>query len=195
MTNTNPVTGIRYGVIAFDNIDPDLGQDLWYTHGKDLSYEAAVKELQAELEREADAIEDQVHIGIAEADPSLVGDEDYEARKIEEAYESKGYDDREDFIEREMEKRSEQIQIDEPVIEGEFEGVRYGIDWLGGAPLLWIFEGPVGRCRALCSPCVPNAGDLDSGFVVYLEPGAEEWGDGGYECYCVPPDWLRKEEN
>lgn len=175
--NTNPTTGIRYGVIAFNNLDPDLGQELWYTHGRDLSWEAAEKELWAEIERDADAIEEEVRIAIAEDDPSLVGHEDYEASRIESAYMARGYDDREDYVESRFEREREQIQIEEPVIEGEYEGVKYRIDWLGGAPLLWVIEGPVIGRFDLCSPCVPNACSLES-------PNPD-----GYEGYDVPADW------
>lgn len=184
MTNTNPTTGIRYGVIAFNNLDPDLGQELWYTYGKDLTYEAACEELLAEIERNADNIEDEVRIAIAESDPALIGDEDYEEGRVLLRYEALGYDDREDYIQSKFEDTAQNFHIDEPVIEGEYEGVKYRIDWLGGAPLLWVFEGPVGRCNSLCSPCVPNAGDLDSGFI-------DDEMEAGYECYVVPRDWLR----
>lgn len=186
MTNTNPTTGIRYGVIAFNNLDPDLGQELWYTHGEDLSYEAACEELLAEIERNADNIEDEVRIAIAEEDPSLVGQEGFEDARIEAAYMVGGYDDREDYIQSRYDRERERVQIDEPVIEGEYAGVKYRIDWLGGAPLLWVLEGPVGRCHSLCSPCIPNAGDLDSGFI-------DDEMEAGYECYVVPFEWLSRE--
>lgn len=166
MTNTNPITGIRYGAIAFHNIDPDLGQELWYTYGKDVSYEAACEELRGEIQHE---VEDEVERGDL--------DEDDAVPEIESRYE----------------RRAEEIQIDEPTIEGEYDGVKYYISWLGGAPLLWVFDGPIGHARTMCSPCVPNAADLDSGYYMEGEPfdPVEEWGHFGFECYVVPRDWLR----
>jgi len=85
--------------------------------------------------------------------------------------------DKERWIERELEKRSENVQIDEPTIEGEMDGVKYQIGYLGGAALLWVFESPHLAKARLCSPCVPNAGNLES-----LDPD-------GYECYDVPAAW------
>lgn len=50
------------------------------------------------------------------------------------------------------------------------------VQWLGGAPLIWVCESPwVARCRR-CSPCVPGAGDLD-------RPD-----ESGMVAYCLPPD-------
>lgn len=179
MVNTNPETGVRYTVYALNkSIDSDVAQDLWYNYGTDLSYEAASAELRKELEREADDLEEEVRIGIAETDPSQVGDEDWEESRIEDAWGAKGYASREDFIETEIDRRSQNIQIDEPVIEGQKDGVKYRIDWLGGAPLLWILESPhLGKFR-LCSPCVPNACDGD-------HPDED-----GHEGYAVPAEWL-----
>lgn len=66
---------------------------------------------------------------------------------------------------------------DEPVHEGEHDGVKYRTTWLGGAPLVWIFESPVVGRYAPCSPCVPGAGDLDTPR------------EDGIECYDVPAEW------
>lgn len=67
---------------------------------------------------------------------------------------------------------------DEPVYEGEYQGVRYRTSWLGGAQHVWIFSSPViWNCKP-CSICVPNAGNLDQA------------GEGGYEAYGVPASWL-----
>ncbi len=69
----------------------------------------------------------------------------------------------------------EDYENDEPSIEGLMDGVSYGTSWLGGALNFFIFESPVIVKRALCSPCVPNAGDLGN--------------PGDFECYGVPEDW------
>lgn len=87
--------------------------------------------------------------------------------------------DREDWEEREFEERVEGIQIEEPTIQGECDGVKYMISWLG-APLLWVFESPFTGTFDLCSPCVPNACNLSS-------PNPD-----GYEGYTVPADWLKE---
>jgi len=140
MPNYNPATGVPYGVIACQSLDAELVDELWYTHGTDLSYEEAVRELRNEVNAEVEA----------------------------------GELDEDDF-DSELDLRVERIQIDEPTIEGVYEGVHYHISWLGGAPLLWVFESPHINPHAQCSPCVPGAGDLDS--------------EGDVLCYDVPDDW------
>lgn len=73
-------------------------------------------------------------------------------------------------------------QPDEPIHEGSFmlgdgNWVKYRTSWLGGALNIFIFESPFTARTVACSPCVPNAGDLDN------------VGKGDYLCYDVPPDW------
>ena len=149
--NTNSKTGIRFGVIAVNNLNSDLVEDLWYGYGAvDLSYQAAMEELDAEIGREADRL---IETGELQAE------------------------DRDWYVDRETDKRRDDIQIDEPTIEGTYEGVQYRIGWLGGAPLLFVFESPFKGRFQICSPCVPNAVSLES-------PS-----DVGAEGYDVPPDW------
>lgn len=78
---------------------------------------------------------------------------------------------------RTLDDRLSDVYIDEPIVEGECEGVKYRTSWLGGALLFWIFESPRIGLYSECSPCCPNAGDLDS-------PN-----DDGVECYDVPKEW------
>lgn len=87
-----------------------------------------------------------------------------------------------DDIEDMIDSRCEwfEPQIDEPTIEGEYEGVKYMISWLGGAPLLWVFRSPYTGSYAQCSPCVPGAGDLET---------PDEY---GVVCYDVPKTWRRE---
>ena len=198
MVNTNPETGIRYSVIACDSLDPDLVDTLFYgPQARDLSYEAACAEVRAEVEREADVLEEgfEEEARIAAAEMGGFTDAEYERfveQRIEQAWEGAHGMSRDEWIEMRMESELEHVQIEEPIIEGEYEGVKYHISWLGGAPLLWVFEGPVGYCNSLCSPCVPNAGDLDSGFELWDDLEEGDWDGKGFECYVVPRDWLRK---
>lgn len=54
--------------------------------------------------------------------------------------------------------------------------VKLQLTWLGGATLIFVLDSPwVVRC-ARCSPCCPNAGDLDN--------------KGSIMAYCLPPDEL-----
>lgn len=160
MPNYDPDTGIPYGTIYLHHLDSDLAQELWYTHGEDISYKNALEELRAEVTRD---VEDEY------------GDDESDDRLSEE--------DMADEIDRRVETQSEFINIDEPTIEGEYEGVKYMISWLGGAPLLWVFRSPYTGSYAQCSPCVPGAGDLET---------PDEY---GVVCYDIPPGWRRDEDH
>ena len=177
--NTNPETGIRYGTIYLNNLDGDTAAWLW-DEGENVSNEEAYAELKSEIERDADNIEEEVRISAAERDYALLASDRYMEVEVEAAYARLGYKDREDYFETRLENESD-FQIEEPTIEGECEGVKYAISWLGGAPLLWIFESPFIGMFDLCSPCVPNACSLES-------PNPS-----GYEGYDVPADWRRKD--
>ena len=159
MPNYNTRTGIPFGVISSHAIDSDLLDELWYTHGEDMSYKAALEELREEITKDVENENDDR------------GDDPW---TIEEMA---------DEVDRRLERAAEHIEIDEPTIAGEYEGVSYTISWLGGAPLVWIFESPVTGKYARCSPCVPGAGDLDT-------PD-----ENGIECYDVPADWRRNDQN
>jgi hypothetical protein len=212
--NVNPTTGIRYGVIALGSLDDDLAnEDLWYGPGaKNLSEEAAAEELRKELrQRYEDARE--LAEGSYENAVEMRGIEDNEENRrdyisehLEEQLKTPNVDSAEDYVEWAYERECD-FQIDEPEIEGEYDGVKYRIRWLGGAPLLWVIEGPIGYANRLCSPCVPNAADLDGGFNLadcepeQLEDVAARWNrerqcsEKIYGCYVVPEDWLRQEND
>lgn len=70
-------------------------------------------------------------------------------------------------------------QGDEESYELETEGMKLGLSYLGGGALVWVFESPhTSNCRP-CSPCCPNAGDLNNK------------GMGGHiKAYDVPPEWY-----
>lgn len=73
---------------------------------------------------------------------------------------------------------NESYRAEEPTVEGTHEGVKYRTTWVGGALNFFIFQSPIiWECRQ-ASLCVPNAGNLD------------QLGEGHYEAYGVPVDWL-----
>jgi len=154
MTNMDE-NGIRYGYIACNDLDNDLVHDLLYVHGKDLSYEAAVEE---EIARQRSVWEDEC-----------------EAKAVQAQEEGTDLvlDDFEPYLE------DFDPMIDEPIIEGEYQGVHYHVSWLGGAQNLFISKSPVIGYFRLCSPCVPGAGNLSQ----------RAGHDDGYMAYDVPPDW------
>jgi len=145
MTNKNPTTGIPYGIIRADAIDPDLWDSLCYTHGKDTHYDEALA----------------AHLKQKEAEHEESGSEE----PFDECYESQEF--------------SDGYEQSEPVYAGQHEGVHYQTTWLGGGQLLWVFQSPVVTQCAVCSPCVPGAGNLDS--------------HGEYLAYGVPATWLTTE--
>jgi len=172
-------TGIRYGCIYLNSLDPDTAQWLW-DDAENLSEDEAYAELKSEIELDAESIEEEVRIAIAERDYAMLSNDRYMEDEVESAYNRLGYVDRDDYIETRLENESD-FQIEEPTLAGTCEGVRYEISWLGGAPLLWVLESPIISKARLCSPCCPNAGDLNS-----LD-------DDGYECYGIPADWYAKD--
>jgi len=177
-SNVNPDTGIRYGVISMNSIDPDVGTDLWY--GLDatvVSYQGFIEEVTAEANAQYDGL-------LEDAMNDLLEDE-----TPEQWMERQGYDERDAYVAEYVESASDNYYCDEPDIVGVYEDVEYQITWLGGAPLLWILKGPIGFADQLCSPCVPNAADLDGGFILEGEPGEDE----RYMCYVCPKDWLDQE--
>lgn len=78
----------------------------------------------------------------------------------------------------------EEYEEDEDVYSLELakDGLKLQLSYLGGAPLVWVLESAHTTRARLCSPCVPNGGDLDS-----LD-------EGGFVCYTLPPEWFREEE-
>lgn len=76
-------------------------------------------------------------------------------------------------------QQNAQLEQDEPEYDYDAGNTKYHLGYLGGAPLIWICESKwVCPCRT-CSPCVPNAGDLDS---------PAEWEHANNLAYCPDPD-------
>ena len=136
IANTNPETGIRYGVVAMNSLESWVWEE-FYASGTDESYAAAMEEWKAE-------------------NPEASKDEEY-------AY-------------------GECLEIEEANWSLEIDGMRLEIGWLGGAPLLWVLESPHRAAASLCSPCVPNAGNLDCKVPL----------GQGFACYDVPAEWYYK---
>lgn len=130
--NINPTTGIRYGVIALNDLDQDVVTDLLYGVGV-----TDVSSAEAAVEARKDATRRAQYEGIPE-------------------------DERQDWIDEKVEREMEYLEIGEPVFEGDLDGVKYRTFWLGGSHHLFILESPVIGTFRLCSPCVPNAADLSN---------------------------------
>jgi hypothetical protein len=148
--NTNETTGIRYGIIAANNLNPYVIDEI-QTRGKDVHYEDAKESLWSEVKA---VCRDYMLDSAADEIADLA-----------------------------VENLNFYWCEDEPVHEFEIDGVKGRTTWLGGALMVWVFESPFEGFFNLCSPCVPNCGDLDS----VIELG------GGHHCYDVPDDWREKE--
>lgn len=148
MTNTNPETCIRYGIVSANSLDPEIIYDL-QVMGRDVHWEMALEDLKKQIAREVES-------GELELENS---DDEYTIRE---------------------ERLADEFYDDEPVHEFQRDGVSGRTTWLGGALLVWVFHSQWTTQARLCSPCVPNCGDLDS-----LDPD-------GYECYDVNPDWREQ---
>lgn len=190
LPNTNPITGVRYGVIATNSLNPDLVDTLFYgSQATNVTEEDAYAEIEADLRNQYEDLVDQARWAAAESGADREADfnaEAYEERWFEE---HKYEHDEDGFVERGFEDAQQDFYIEEPTITGTHEGGTYRIGWLGGASLLWVVEGPTGNARSLCSLCVPNAANLDSNYVLDSELD-EDSQDNVFPCYCVPRDWL-----
>lgn len=83
-----------------------------------------------------------------------------------------------------LEEAQESWQFEEEQYTLETDGMKLELSYLGGAPLVFVIESPHTSKARQCSPCVPNAGDLDN---------KDE--ERGYLCYDVPADWYETEES
>lgn len=158
MNNINEKTQIPYGYISASALDSELVDTLMYSAGVDHSMNAAIKEVAIEMFPEH---ADDINTLRAE----LVVD-----------WVSENVDDDSEFLDCISE-----IEIQEPIISGVYEGVEYATSWLGGALNFFILKSPVVTDKARrASPCVPNAGILDTL-------------DGDVESYNVPDSWRRED--
>lgn len=196
MPNFNTESGLAFGCISFNALADWCNDDLWYgDKAVDLSWQWAMEELKAEGERAYVNLLEEAGISAAESgadrEPGF-NLEDWE----EKWFDHKNHEyDKEAFVEAYIERGRESIDISEPIIEGECGGVKYRITWLGGAPILYSFNGPTGVAVAGCSPCVPGAADLDSGFKLSEEMDPDHDYSHWVACHCVPRSWLRDQED
>ena len=186
---------MRYGVIACNNLNEDLVQELFYgRQATNVSEDEAYAEAKAEAEAEYLALVEEANDSATESGADRETNFDPELYQ-EKWFETKGHKYMEEwFVEIRLRNYYDGLQIEEPTITGTYEGVEYRISWLGGAPLLWSLMGPIVRSRGLTSPCIPGAIDLDSGFI-YATCSYDNSVEARHQHqgYGVPADWLAKE--
>ena len=150
--NRNLETGIRYGIISASSLDSEI-IDMIERNGDNLTADEALKQIRLDVNKAVDAGE--------------VEEDDFDAE-----------------VDRRMTEWSENASEEVyRLVEGEGNTrLEVQTTWLGGAQLVWVFRSPHMTYRGLCSPCVPNALDLDTPFDPH-----------GHLGYDVPPDWRRKD--
>lgn len=126
MTNCD-ANGIRYSYFSFNDLAPWCLDDLFYgNQAKDLSYEEAITELKAQARREFAHHLEAAEIAAAEVDPNMP-EQDRQAF-IERWFEEVDVvSDEEDYVALFLDRNLDSIMIEEPIIEGELDGVHYRI--------------------------------------------------------------------
>lgn len=166
MPNVNTETGIRYGVVSLHSLAEWTFDEFFY-NGESATMRAI----------EQDALAERKNLRFAGMCPDcradLNGDDCPECHYSTEDDNGELPDDFWDDIQIE-EEEFELVTSD---------GLSLALSYLGGAPLVWVFKSPVTTRARLCSPCVPNAGDLDA-----KDPA-------GFECYDLPSEWYGDPED
>ncbi len=172
MVNCNEETGIPFGIISSTELHQEVVEELLYEQGFDYSYANAVIELVKEhdfSEEDKAYFRDSKGIDLENINwANSTGEDNLLADYIIDVL---------DFDGDRLNKKRESIDIEEPYVVGEYEGVKYETSWLGGALNFVIISSPniTGKAHQ-GSPCVPNMGVLDTL-------------DGDYQCYDVPAEW------
>lgn len=134
--NINPDTGIAYGYISADALDPETVTELMYgRQARNLTHAEAWQDFAARTKQ------DWLESGGTE--------EDFD----EEDHRDRFYD----------QYQGEEEQIEGEIDCPGYGPVQYCTSYLGGALNFWIFKSPFTTDKARrASPCVPNAGILDT---------------------------------
>jgi len=176
--NVNTETGIPYGVVNGNNV-PYLIDEI-QTSGDDLSYAAFKRELRETVAAALRGVVEN-HTG-KECAARIV--ESVDCDEIVESLLDSGLNDR---IEIDESEYAHETTVSVDIGNGAADcKVKYLQGWLGGAPLIWILESPYLAYAPVCSPCVPNAGDLDN--------MGDDGETGGILCYCAPPDDFNSDD-
>ena len=178
MSNVNPETGIRYGTI-YGHEAPILMEEI-FDRGTDLSYENWKRET---LNRIKDLLDGADVEALAAFIKENTHDDGSEAAELIENQDGETATDADAESVMESINLGDHYECDEPTYSyTDKAGNAFQMSYLGGAPLIWCLKTNVIVKARLCSPCVPNAGDLSTA------------GEDGYECYGVPADYVESDE-
>lgn len=182
VANINPKTGIPYGVISGNNV-PYLLEEIM-TNGENLTFESFKQELVdtiCNILRQDDVTPQEMFLQLEKTiDEAGVWGAYNIAKNI---MEDTDFDDLANLekdigsvVDCDFQFDSYQAEEEEYMYTDK-KGNEFQLGWLGGAPLIWVLKSDNIVCARPCSPCVPNAGDLDN------------LNDGGIECYGLPVEW------
>jgi hypothetical protein len=90
-----------------------------------------------------------------------------------------------DYLESAMQEWDEAYQNDNDAYLYTSEGIT--VQTSGDGSTLWVFKSPYTRLVSQCSPCVPNAGDLNTETAKWNSQGAP------VNAYDLPQTWLRND--
>ena len=171
LINCNPKTGIRYGVISGNSLDGDVLYTLFIKAEADAYKHLDWKGMCIELLNQK-TFEDLVEL-TDDVEGNLVLPESPNENDVIEWIEKNVSDWEELYNTMEING----VEIYEVNGDFEYEGVTGRYSMLGGAPLIFVYDSPHITKANLCSPCVPNAGNLD------------DVDEDGVDCYNVPKEW------
>lgn len=173
--NRHPTTGVRYTIYHINNdLHPDVWEDIF--EGTNLTDREYLDDLDQRVRRALLELPDEVleHINIESV-----------AEEIMDTALCNGLQDN--------------VEHDEPVYEGETDGIKWRTTWLGGAPHLMVFESPYFGVGHGCSPCVPNAVDGSSLTMIFRDEDTAslhtQTERGLTYGYALPTTWLRDKED
>lgn len=147
--NYDAATGIHYGVISLHSPNPDALQDI-YDNGDNLSHAAAIEQVKGELRSAMQRVLEAYGVDRMTDDAT---DAAWEA--VEQEF-NDHYEEQEDTY---------QYRQGGYVLQTSSLGI-------------YVIKSPYYTFAAACSPCCPNAGDLNT-------PRS-----GGLKTYCLGADWF-----
>lgn len=162
--NVNAKTGLPFGVINGSSLHPEVQNNL---------YDAVSTKVAAQ--------------NLADAKVQAV-------REITSALETFGHlnqhvkDQIAELVEAAGENTTEDFSGEEPSAEVKLHGTTVHVTHLGGVMLVFSVDGPVVNGFQKCSPCIPNAVDLDVGFITH------GFTTGPMTCRGFPADWFPNPE-
>lgn len=153
--NINPETGIPYGTIYLSRLADWVFNEFFY-NGENLTYKAAWEEFLSEKESDFLNLQEE-------------GSEEAEGCDTFADWKDENINDWEEEFNNLYMAEEEEYFL-------ETDGMELLLTYLGGAGLVYVLKSPHTTQCGQCSPCVPNAGNLES--------------EGSTLAYALPRDWF-----